>query len=826
MSVIQAAGAGETSSGLYTYTIDQSLRFEPADNPYLSKTFSSSGGTIFTLSCWVKIADQKTSRCLLQGYSNASNFAQIVLYGGSAATDGWVGMYSASGGSAKLYMYTQALLRDPSAWYHIVVKFNGTSGSEEFKIYINGENQTLTTSTALTAHQSNIGNANAHYIGNNYNQSLDMDGYLAEYNFVDGTALDADSFGETKSGIWVPKEYTGSYGTNGFHLDFADTSAFGDDESGNGNDFAVSGVTAVDQVEDSPTNNFCTYNVLDRQISYHSAQFLSQGNLNLADWKSTEAALTIGGTMAMRSGKWYFECCRIAAVNTSYWGIIREDIFVGQSNIGNTGISAGEYGYSLDSTGYRRVNGTGTSSWGSTYAQDDVFQCAYDADTGKVWFGKNNTWQGSGDPANGTNEAATVDSPSEYGYKIWTRVIGDAFSYEQSTLNCGQDSTFKNQITAGGNSDENGIGDFKYAPPSGFLAICSSNLADPAIDPAKDEDPADYFDIQLWTGTGSGQTFSNFSFQPDWLWFKNRNGGSDHAIFDSIRGVNAGLSSNSSGPQNTNASASQDLVSFDSDGFTTGTPSQYGSLGSNTLTIVTWAWKGGGTANTNNDGTIESSVSASPESGFSIVKYTGTASSGTVGHGLSQAPELVIWKDFGTTVNWLVQGDAMGAAASGYIMLLNSTGSSYANSNFNTTLGASTITLDAGGTNYNRSGGETIAYCFHSVEGYQKIGTYTGNGNADGAFVYTGFKPAFIIYKETGNANNWIMLDNKRDPDNVVGGFLYPNLSNAEATGYTIVDFLSNGFKHRSTATSGNRSGGSYIYIAIADQPFKYANAR
>ena len=226
---------GGADDGFYSYTIDQSLRFEDGYNPYMSKTMSGANGTIFTLSCWVKITDHKTSRCLLQGYANSSNYSQIILYGGTAATDGWIGMYSAVGGVTKLYMYTSALFRDPTAWYHVVVKFNGTSGSEEFKIYVNGENQTLTTSTALSAHQSNIGNSNAHYIGNNFNQSLDMDGYLAEYHFIDGTALDADSFGETKTGIWIPKEYTGSYGTNGFHLDFADSSsqaALGTDVSG------------------------------------------------------------------------------------------------------------------------------------------------------------------------------------------------------------------------------------------------------------------------------------------------------------------------------------------------------------------------------------------------------------------------------------------------------------------------------------------------------------------------------------------------------------------------------------------------------------------
>jgi hypothetical protein len=183
---------GNSVSGLYSHTIDQSLRFEDGDNPYLSKTFSSSGGTIWTFSCWVK-------------------FAQLVL-----DSNAEVAMYSAIGGTAKILAHTQAVQRDPSAWYHIVAKFNATSGSEEFKVYINGENQTLDVTTALSAHQSKIGNSNANYIGNNFNQSLDFDGYMAEVNFIDGTALDADSFGETKAGIWIPKQYSGSYGKNGF----------------------------------------------------------------------------------------------------------------------------------------------------------------------------------------------------------------------------------------------------------------------------------------------------------------------------------------------------------------------------------------------------------------------------------------------------------------------------------------------------------------------------------------------------------------------------------------------------------------------------------
>jgi hypothetical protein len=222
-------------------------------------------------------------------------------------------------------------------------------------------------------------------------------------------------------------------------------------------------------------------------------------------------------------------------------------------------------------------------------------------------------------------------------------------------------------------------------------------------------------------------------------------------------------------------------------------------------------------------------VSANTEAGFSIVGYTGTGSAGTVGHGLSQAPELVIWKDRDTAVNWLVQGDVMGAAASGYIMLLNTTGSSYANSNFNTTLGASTITLDAGGTNYNGSGKDTIAYCFHSVDGYSRVGTYSGNGSTDGPFVYTGHRVAWVMIKRTDSSGSWRIYDNKRVGYNVVDDSMQANSTSAEDTNnsYNSLDFVSNGFKLRGNSGGDtNDSGATYIYLCFAEQPFKYSNAR
>ncbi|MDP6585031.1 MAG: hypothetical protein QF535_10260, partial [Anaerolineales bacterium] len=311
-------------------------------------------------------------------------------------------------------------------------------------------------------------------------------------------------------------------------------------------------------------------------------------------------------------------------------------------------------------------------------------------------------------------------------------------------VNFGQDSSFAGLKTAQGNQDSNGIGDFYYEPPTDYLALCTSNLPSPEI-----ALPTDHFDTQLWTGTGSGQTFSDFTFQPDFLWFKQRNGTSSHALFDSVRGVNAGLDSGSTAAENTVANASQDLVSFDDDGFTTGTVSQYGSLGGNTNTIVTWSWKAGGTASSNTDGTITSSVSANTDAGFSIVKFDLSSQTGaeTIGHGLSQAPEMIVIKSRERgTYNWSVYQKDIGNTKR--LILNDSAATSTFSEAWNDTSPTSSV-FSIGDAVWHGAD-EQIAYCFHSVEGYSKVGSYTGNGaggapNSDGPFVYTNFRPEFVL---------------------------------------------------------------------------------
>ncbi|MAL47227.1 LamG-like jellyroll fold domain-containing protein [Hyphomonas sp.] len=801
----------------YPHKIDQSLRFEDAVNAYLTRTPSSAGNQkTFTYSCWVKLAHLGTSRTLLAQHTSGTN-TFVFRFDGSnnLQVENYVGSY-------QLHLVTDAEFRDFSAWYNIVLRIDTTqsTNTDRARLYVNGTEQTSFSSSTYPSLNTDlkINSTNAHHIGARTSSSFNFDGYLADINFIDGQSLAPTSFGETKAGIWIPKDTSGlTFGTNGFRLQFQDSSAVGDDTSGNGNDFSSNGFATNDVMPDSPTNNFCTYNPLERNASGQSYQFIARGNLNVADYVSTDALLTIAGTMAMRSGKWYFEILRTAAINGGYWGIIREDKFAGQNSIGTTGTSSGDYAYYVQFNGSLITNGSTTSSFTSAFSTDDIIQVAYDADTGKVWFGRNNTWGGSGDPANGTNAAATVDSYSDYGYKVYTAVIGSASSYEQATLNCGQDSSFAGEITAGGNADAKGIGDFKYAPPSGFLALCSANLPNPGIDPAKDEEPADYFNTVLYTGNGSGsQAITGVGFQPDWVWAKARSITYSHRWYDNVRGASKALYSSS-----TNAESTENgVTSFDSDGFTAG---HAGTNGSG-QTFVAWNWLAGGTAASNTDGSITSSVSANTEAGFSVLTYTGTGSTATVGHGLNSAPDFIIVKSRDNSRNWRVYNSISGATK--YLGLNQTNAQADSDAFWNDTEPTSSVFTVETATTVNGSSEDYVAYCFHSVDGYSKVGSYTGNGSTDGAFVYTGFRPAWLMIKSYDQTRNWTIFDNKRTPFNLMNGHLHANASVSDQTGDDEIDFLSNGFKFRSGDADSNYSNFNYIYLAFAEQPFKYSNAR
>ena len=363
-----------------------------------------------------------------------------------------------------------------------------------------------------------------------------------------------------------------------------------------------------------------------------------------------------------------------------------------------------------------------------------------------------------------------------------------------------------------------------------YLPLSTANLPDPGIDPAQGSSPEDHFNILGWQGRSSAGTssYTGLGFQPDFTWIKCRGTAHHNYLVDALRGPNNVLSSNLTAAEP--AFTPDEFVSFDSDGITVefasgGGRTNYSSDGP----YISWNWKANGSGVSNTDGSITSTVSANTESGFSIVSYTGDdAVSATVGHGLSQAPEMVIVKNRQEAISnpaWPVYHSSLGATK--FLDLQTTAAEGTATSVWNDTAPTSSL-VTIGTADSVNSGSTHIMYCFHSVEGFSKFGSYTGNGSTDGPFVYTGFRPAFVMTKRTNSTNNWVVVDTARSPENVNDNILYANLSNAEVANETIdFDLVSNGFKLRSgTAGNNNTSGSSYIYMAFAENPFKYSNAR
>ena len=331
------------------------------------------------------------------------------------------------------------------------------------------------------------------------------------------------------------------------------------------------------------------------------------------------------------------------------------------------------------------------------------------------------------------------------------------------------------------------------------------------------DDPTIYFNTKLYTGNGSTQSITGVGFQPDWLWIKNRDGTNNHILQDVVRGATKSLESDGTGAETTSSTR---VTSFDSDGFSIGSA---GTNNTNSNNYVSWNWLAGGSASSNSNGSITSSVSANTTAGFSIVAYTGNGTAGaTVGHGLGVAPEAIILKSRSTNgAQWTVYHQGMGNTKGMQLDTTAAAGTSTLYWN-DTTPSSTVFTLGAGG-DPNGSGGNLIAYCFAGKQGYSKFGKYTGNGSSDGPFIYTGFRPAWILYKNTSTADSWFLHDNKRQGFNSENELLFADLSNVEST-VNRIDIFSNGFKAIDSDKGVNQSGDTYIYWAIAESPFVNSN--
>ena len=325
----------------------------------------------------------------------------------------------------------------------------------------------------------------------------------------------------------------------------------------------------------------------------------------------------------------------------------------------------------------------------------------------------------------------------------------------------------------------------------------------------------DYFNTKLYSGSNSTQSITGVGFQPDWVWIKNRSSTPDHMLNDAVRTAGKQINSNTT-------SAELDRTyfqSFNSDGFSLdGNVSDYNQSGSS---FVSWNWLANGSGSANTDGSINSTVSVNTTAGFSIVKWTGSGANATVGHGLGVAPKMIILKNTSEVYGWQVYHASLGNTK--YVSLNSTDAEATSSQSWNNTSPTSTVFSVGASDSNNKSGNTIIAYCFAEKQGYSKFGSYIGNGNADGPFIFTGFKPAYLLTKNTSGANNWTVCDNKRNTFNPANTVLNPNTSTAETTNNS-QDLLSNGVKNRSTETNTNQSGSTYIYMAFAEAPLVGTN--
>jgi hypothetical protein len=801
MSILQNSIVPVGSTG---YDIPYSARFNDDDSAYLSRTPSTAGNRkTWTYSCWVK-------RGALTGNHHIFSCSPISLERSLIAFNNNTNVITVANAISNVYHQhrTVATFRDTSAWYHIVVAADTTQAVDidRCKIYINGVLQELDTQTKLTLNEEfNFNSASLHHISSDTYAAVGfLDGYLAEVNFVDGQALTPADFGETDEdyGHWKAIEYTGTYGTNGFYLDFKNSGSLGNDASSNSNNWTPTNLAATDQMLDSPTNNFCTLNPLHTG----AAIALSEGNL-----KGVSGSIwrTASGTLGATSGKWYWE---------QYLNYKDQMPGLGWTD-GSEKLNAedGTSTWKGDSQAYLFYEWTGgtinagvSTAYASAGADGALIGIALDIDNGKIWFSRNGVWLVSGNPS-------TATSPSISGLpsgKTWLPFPTIGGTAAHININFGQDSSFAGNKTAQGNADGNGYGDFYYAPPTGFLALCTQNLPEPAVV------PSEHFNTVLYTGTSSSNAISGVGFNPDLVWGKSRSAVAHHGIYDVVRGATKELTSTSA---NSEVTETTGLTSFDSDGFSLGSD---GRLNTSGTTYASWNWKANGAGVSNTNGTITSTVSANADAGFSIVSYTGNSTVSTIGHGLSQAPEMIVVKNRDDGIrNW---GTYTSPTGNSEAMFLNITDASAASVNMWASTSPTTSVFSVGiASTSNLTGDTYIAYCFHSVDGYSKVGSYTGNGSADGTFVHCGFRPAYVMVKSIDVAGHWQILDNVRDPYNAADNVLIPNISDVE---YTWADFLidynSNGFKLRGTSGGVNTSGTIYMFLAFAEHPFKYTNAR
>ena len=920
--------------------IARSLRFDHNANCFLTRTPSSTGNRrTWTFSIWMKhslISSGRANTFFCSGTNNPDTIIkidndrfEISRYGGS----GYQNRVTA-----------QSLLRDPNSWYHFVGAVDTTqaTSSNRVKLYINGN---LVTDFANSSYPSqdyeypemnNSGTPN--YIGRHGHPSAqNFDGYMAEFNFIDGAQLTPDNFGYTDplTGIWRPKKFKSSsdipnrkgrnfsstwtasgngfgsypitraydgdistnannsaggqiltwntstynlsgniriygrgsaydvyvngnttkvadmpssngwvdlgthdkinevqwagttyntnnglgsagayvnaimvngvllrdnmseFGTNGFWLDFRDktsTTTLGYDYSGRGNHFSpdeisVSGWEGNDSFIDTPTNNFPMLNIEAIYKVHNNTSDVYNGALKYNCHYDNQGS--VPASMAFpTSGKWYFEVKLLTSNSNATFGIVPALWSQDHNAVQETGARM------YAAYGQYFVNGTATSGlngWGTS----DTVAAALDMDEKTLTFYKNNSVE--------------IKLALESGYENVPYLPILTGGTNGGSVNLG--------INFGANES------WTYTPPAGFKSLCTNNFTPNAFSPIYK--PQAHFDTLLYTGNGTtGQSITGLEFKPDLVWIKSRSFSNNHHLFDSIRGVDKIIRSSSGDAESTVTGV---MSSFDP--ITVKEAGGNNATNDDGATFAAWCWKAGGTAVSNSDGTITSSVSVNQDAGFSIVSYTGDGNAtATIGHGLGKKPKWIITKcrSSGSQADWVVWHEDLDDNKN---VFLDKTNAQSTPSYGHITDPTSTLinVTKSSGNQTNASGQTYISYCWAEIPGYSKFSSYVGDGNSDGPFIHMGFSPAWLLLKCVGSTANWVLIDIKRNGYTSGGApsegnfenfkTLCPNLTNGEnASGGTTNDIVSNGFKMRGS-TDRNVSGQKHIYMAFAEAP-------
>ena len=759
----------------YPHKISQSCRFNIDDDALMSLAMGAvTNRKLYTFSTWFKLTATPVGvNRYIMGVAVFSTDRDGIYIN----NNGWIEWFEFLSGAYVMQKRSANLFRDQSSWYHLVCSYDCTlaDAASRARMYINGVEVVYSVNSPPTQNRvatyMNGGIGVTQTIGSNgFNLNETFGGYMAETQMIDGQQLTPNSFGKFKNGVWISKRYKGTYGNMGFYHNYSNSSNFGEDAGPNSRDFTDSGLATNDQVLDSPTNNYCTLNPLDN----FSGPTMQEGNLEITSTQAT-VWLSAVGTFGVSSGKWYWEGIFESGANVFIAGIVEDSgrAAVAQYFAGGT---AESHGYYVDGSYY---NGGTYDAYGAGYSAGDICSVALDMDAGTMTCYKNNSSQG-----------VMVTGLSGLYFpviSVYSNVIPDSCS-----INGGQ------------------LG-FTYTPPTGFKALCSANLPEPEILEGNKG-----FDVRTYVanGTDPRAVIDDLEFSPDLVWIKDRDTVTHHGLVDSVRGAGAAtvLHPNSADVEGGEGGT---VDSFDSNGITVGDGSvdfSWFNYAVGTDDYVAWNWK------------------KDPRFGFDIVGYTGTGVAKTEAHSLGVVPEMIIVKnrDAGDdTDKWFVyHKDNTAAPETDYLVLNANDATADDDTIWNDTAPTSSV-FSVGTGHSNVDTEDYIAYLWASVEGFSKVFSYTGNGNADGPFIYCGFRPRFVIIKKSSGANNWMMQDTERETYNVDDSVLYANLTDTDSAHVEYhIDVLSNGFKLRTTGASHNGSASVYIGIAFAEHPFKYANAR